>query len=384
MRWLLALITFSVFRFTLAAQSVDDAVTRHAEAAAKAMAAGSYASAEEHYRAIAHLRPEMAEVQVNLGLSCFLQKKYEAAIQAFDSGLKLNPELVNARLFAGISRFDLNRPASAIPFLLRYTEAKPDDLQGQYYLGLAYLELERFGDAQRALKAASKIDSRNVDVLYHLAQSYLGEARKDASRRDAMARGYEGTLEQIAAIDPNSYRLAQIRAGLSELEGNKAEAIRQLEDLLKNDPKTSGIHYALGCLYTEGRQYDKALGQFQAEMNLERPFPRTYLQLGHVYVALEKPKDALPMFHRALEVDPSGAGLVWVDIARAYRSLNEPGKSIEAYEKAIQLGQRGASIYYQLALMQKKAGRGEDAGRNLEISRKLRSEDAQSEASKSQ
>lgn len=379
MRWLLALITVS-----LAAQSADDVLARHAEAASKAMAAGSYASAEEHYRAIARLRPEMAEAQVNLGLSCFLQKKYEAANQAFDSGLKLNPELVNARLFAGISRFDLNRPASAIPYLSRYTEAKPDDIQGQYYLGLAYLELEKYGDAQRALKAASKIDPRNVDVLYHLAQSYLGEARKDASQRKAMANGYEETLDQIAAIDPNSYRLAQIRAGLSELEGNKAEAIRQLEELLKNDPKTSGIHYALGCLYTEARQYDKALGQFQAEMNLERPFPRTYLQLGHVYIALEKPKEALPMFHRALEVDPASAGLVWVDIAHAYRSLDEPGKSIEAYEKAIQLGQRGASIYYQLALMQKKAGHGDDARRNLEISRKLRSEDDRNEGSKSQ
>jgi len=379
MRWLVFCVALS-----LRAQGDEDMVSRHAQAASAAMQTGNFASAEEHYRAIAHVQPRMAEAQANLGLSCFLQKKYEAAIQAFDSALKLNPELLNARLFAGISRFDLNRPASAVPLLLRYTEAKPDDLQGQYYLGLAYLELEKYSDAQRTLKAASKIDARNVDVLYHLAQSYLGEARKDASRRNAMARGYEEALEHIAAIDPNSYRLAQIRAGLSELEGNKAEAIRQLEELLKNDPKTSGIHYALGCLYTEARQYDKAIGQFQAEMDLERPFPRTYLQLGHVYVALEKPEEALPMFHRALEVDPSSAGLVWVDIARAYRSLNEAGKSIDAYKKAIQLGQRGASIYYQLALMQKKAGRGEDARRNLEISRKLRSEDDQREASKQQ
>jgi tetratricopeptide (TPR) repeat protein len=384
MRWPLALITFGVFGFSLAAQSADDVLASHAEAASKAMASGNYASAEEHYRALVHLRPGMAEAQVNLGLSCFLQKKYEAAIQAFDSGLKLNPELVNARLFTGISRFDLNRPASAVPYLLRYAEAKPNDLQGQYYLGLAYLELEKYADAERALSAASEIDPRNVDVLYHLAQSFLGEARKNPSRREAMARGYEGALQQIAAIDPNSYRLAQIRAGLSELEGNKAEAIRQLEELLKNDPKTSGIHYALGCLYTEARQYDKALGQFQSEMNLERPYPRTYLQLGHVYVALEKPREALPMFDRALEVDPGSAGLVWVDIAHAYRSLNEPGKSINAYEKAIGLGQRDASIYYQLAAMQKKAGRAEDARRNLEISRKLRSEDDQGEASKPQ
>ena len=359
------------------AQNDEDVVSRHAQAASAAMRAGDYASAEEHYRAVAHLRPEMAEAEMNLGLSLFLQKKYQAATQAFDSALKVNPELINARLFAGISRFDLNHPAAAAPYLRRYTEAKPNDLQGQFYLGVSYLELDRYEDAERALRTASSIDPRNVDVLYHLAQSFLGQARKDPSRREAMARAYEKTLEQIAAIDPTSYRLAQIRAGVSELEGNKAQAMSELENLLRNDPRASGIHYALGCLYLEAREYEKARAQFQAELELERPYPRTWLQLGHVYVALQMPGKAIPMLQHALDVDPASSGLLWVNIAQAYRSLNESGKSIAAYEKAIQLGQRGASIYYQLAFMQRKAGHVEDARRNLAISEKLRDESDQ-------
>lgn len=384
MRRLLVFVGLSVARLTLAAQTDEDVVSRHAQAASEAMAAGKYAAAEEHYRAIAHLRPEMAEAEMNLGLSYFLQKKYEAATQAFDSALKLNPELVNARLFAGISRFNLNHPAAATPYLLRYTEAKANDLQGQFYLGLSYLELDKYEDAERALRAASRIDPRNVDVLYHLAQSFLGQARKDPSKREAMAREYQKTLEQIAAIDPTSYRLAQIRAGVSELEGDKAQAMRQLEELLRNDPRASGIHYSLGCLYLEAREYEKARAQFQAELGLERPYPRTWLQLGHVYVALQMPQEAIPMLHRALDVDPDGRGLVWIDLAHAYRSLNEPEKSIAAFEKAIQLGQRGASIYYQLAFMQKKAGHEEDARRNLAISEKLRNESDQRAGSKLQ
>jgi tetratricopeptide (TPR) repeat protein len=249
---------------------------------------------------------------------------------------------------------------------------------------LSYLELEKYEKAERALRAASSIDPRNVDVLYHLAQSFLGQARTDPSKRPAMAREYEKTLEQIAAIDPTSYRLAQIRAGVSELEGNKAEAIRQLEELLKNDPRASGIHYALGCLYLEAREYEKARAQFQDELKLERPYPRTWLQLGHAWVALQMPAQAIPMLQHALDVDPASSGLVWVDIAHAYRSLNEPAKSIAAYEKAIQLGERGASIYYQLAFMQKKAGRVEEARRNLAISEKLRNESDQHTGQKPQ
>jgi tetratricopeptide (TPR) repeat protein len=216
-----------------------------------------------------------------------------------------------------------------------------------------------------------------VDVLYHLAQSFLGQAKNDASRREPMARAYRQAVEQIAAVEPASFRLAQLRAGAAELEGDKAEAIRQLEDLLKNDPKASGIHYALGCLYMETRQYEKALAQFQAEIKLNAPYPRTCLQLGHVYVALEKPREALPVLRRALQIDPSSSGLVWVDVAHAYRSLNEPEKSIAAFENAIKMGQKSASIYYQLGVMQNKAGHREQAREALALSQKLRSEEDQ-------
>jgi tetratricopeptide (TPR) repeat protein len=372
MRWLLFSVAFSVL-----AQGDESLISRHADAASAAMKTGSYALAEEHYRAIVRLRPKMAEAEANLGLSCFLQKKYEEALRAFGSALKLNPDLVNAQLFAGISQFDLNQPAAATPYLVRYTAAKPNDVQGQYYLGLSYLALEKYADAGRVLSIARNIDPGNVDVLYHLAQSFLGQARKDASKRSSMARAYQDAVEQIAAVEPASFRLAQLRAGAAELEGNKAEAIRQVEELLKNDPKASGIHYALGCLYTEARQYDKALSQFQAEMELNAPYPRTYLQLGHVYVALEKPREALPILHHALDVDPGSRGMVWVDIAHAYRMLNEPEKSIAAFEKAIELGQRGASIYYQLGFMLRKAGHPEQAREALAMSQKLRSEEDQ-------
>jgi tetratricopeptide (TPR) repeat protein len=370
MRWLV----FSV-ALSLLAQGDEDLISRHADAASAAMKTGGYALAEEHYRAIVRLRPKMAEAEVNLGLSCFLQKKYEEALGAFGSALKLNPELVNAQLFAGISQFNLHRPAAAAPYLVRYTKAKPSDVQGQYFLGLSYLALEKYADAERVLRIARDIDPGNVDVLYHLAQSFLGQARKDASRRNAMALAYQDAVEQIAVVEPASFRLAQLRAGAAELEGDKAEAIRQLEDVLKDDPKTSGIHYALGCLYTEARQYDKALPQFQAEMELNAPYPRTYLQLGHVYVALEKPREALPILHRALAMDPGSSGLVWVDIAHAYRMLNEPEKSISAFEKAIELGQGSASIYYQLGFLLKRAGHPEEAQKALATSQKLRGEE---------
>src|SRR5713226_5590281 len=208
MRWLVLLATLS-----LIAQDDEDMLARHAASASEAMQAGDYASAEKHNRAIVRLRPEMAEAEVNLGLSLYLQKKYEEAIHAFEDGLKRKPEMANAWLFLGISRFNLNRPKDALPALRRYTARQPGDMQGQYFLGLTYLVLKRYADAEKPLLAARAIDPRNIDVLYHLAQCYLGQARQAPDRHDSFWPPFEKIVYQIAAIDSRSFRISQLRAG---------------------------------------------------------------------------------------------------------------------------------------------------------------------------
>ncbi len=370
MRWPLLF-----FAALIAFAQNDRELEQHAASASAAMQSGNYRSAEQHNLAIVRLRPQMAEAYMNLGLSCYLQKKYVAATHAFDAGLRLKPDMWNASLFLGISHFNLNQIQAAILPLQHYTSQRPDDLQGQYYLGVSYLALERPNEAERPLLAALRINPRNIDVLYHLAQCYLQEARRDPPRRPSLSKSFQGVLETIAAIDPQSFRLAQLHAGYYESEGKKADAIQQLEQVLANDPRASGLHYTLGCLYMEDLQYGKSREQFEAELQLPAPYARTYLQLGHIYVATGHALEAIPQLTKALELDPKSSGLVWVDIGRAYRMLNEPAKSQSAYEKAILLGQHTAAVYYQLAAVAKKAGDINGSRKALIISQRLRDEE---------
>jgi tetratricopeptide (TPR) repeat protein len=360
---------------SLAAQDDEEVVARNAASASEAMRVGDYAAAERMNRVVVRLRPKLAEAQVNLGLSLFLQKKYQDAIGAFEHGLRLKPEMANAWLFVGICEFNLNRPSRALPPLKRFTAQNPGDLQGQYFLGLSHLALEQYPEASKALIAARVIDPRNIDVLYHLAQSYLGQARKDPAELASLSRLYEDAVKAIAAINPQSFRIAQLQAGYFEASGKPAEAIQELETLLQRDPKVRGLHYTLGCLYTEARQYEKALQQFEAEMKLDAPYPRTYFQLGHVYLALEKPLHALPLLEKAIQVEPESASLVWVDIGRAYRTLNRAAKAAASFEEAIRLGEHSASVYYQLAMAARSAGDAKRSREALEMSLKLRGEE---------
>lgn len=350
----------------------EDALTSWSQKAGDAMKAGDYPAAETHYRALLKVRPGMAEAQINLGLSCYLQKKYTEASEAFRVGAKLNPALSNAWLFLGLSQFHLNHPAESVKALERYVGQRSSDFQGWYYLGLSWLALEQFDNAERALLQARAADPKNVDAIYHLAQVYLGRARKDPSSAERMWPSYQQATESIAALDPRSFRIAQLRAGFYEANGKKTQAISELEALLANDPKVRGLHYTLGCLYLEGRQYEKAAEQFQLELGLDSPYPKTYLQLGHAFVGMSKPDEALPILQKAAEINPDDAGASWVEMGRAYRLLNRFADSTRAFQKAIELGQRDSSVYYQLAASARRAGLIEVAQQALKESERLK------------
>lgn len=368
------------FCLALGLSAQDDELARHAQAAASAMQSGNYAVAEQENRAVVRLRPQMAEAEVNLGLSCFLQKKYNEAIQAFEAGLKLNPKLDNARLFLGISRFKTNALRGALTQLIAYAEMHPNDFQGQYYLGLCFLSLDNFAEAQKALDKAQAIDNKNTDVLYHLTQAYLGQARQDASQQQAMARLYQQAIEKIAAIDPGSYRLRQLKAAAYEADGDESAAIAELEALLAHDPEVAGLHYTLGCLYVAQHRYQDARRQFLDELRMDPPYARTYLQLGHVYTELQDSEAALPLLKRALQADPPSAGQAWAELGRAYRQMNQYQDALHAYEKAVALGQRSSSIYYQLSAVAKRTGNLERSREALEISQRLRANEPANKA----
>ncbi|MBM3728829.1 MAG: tetratricopeptide repeat protein [Acidobacteria bacterium] len=365
----LALLAAALFAFAQAGPTAGPA-----SAAASAMKRGDYAAAERHNRALTELDPKLAEAWVNLGLSCFLQRKYDDAAAALETGLRIEGRLWNGWLFLGMAEFNRNRPARAIDPLRKYTAARQRDLQGHYYLGLSLLSLDRFEEAGEALGQARQIEPGNIDVLYHQAQSQLGQARSGGDR-ERLRREYETTLDQIAKIDPESYRLGQLRAGYFRATGESVKARAELEALTAKDLKVRGLRYTLACLYIESREYEKAVAELEAESKLDSPWPRTYLQLGHAYLELGRNGDAHAALAKAQQAEPSN-GTVWFEQGRLDAALGDTAAAIQGYEKAIALGDKRSSVYYRLANSYRRAGRSAEAQRALTESERRRKQEA--------
>ncbi|MPY86927.1 MAG: tetratricopeptide repeat protein [Luteitalea sp.] len=369
LRILKGLMVWSLILAIVLGGQVDEAAL--AREAAAAMESGEYAAAEEHYRALAALVPDTPEIYTNLGLSRFLQKKYDEAIEAFEQGLKRRPAMANAWLFLGISQFNQNRPAQAVPPLQKYASIRPDDKEGHYYLGLSLMARGRYEAAEKSLAVAKQLDPRNLDVLYHLAQSYLKRAEAKQGSVAELSEAYQSVVRQIAAIDPESYRIRQLRAGYYAVMKEPSKAIAELEAIVKDNPRVHGVQYTLGCLYMESFEYDQAMTAFEAELKLDSPYPRTYLQMGHVYLAQNKATEALPLLEKAVREEPEN-GQPWVERGRAHRMMGQHETAAAAFEEAIKLGERTAAVYYQLGVEYRQLGKRDLALEAMKTAKTLR------------
>jgi tetratricopeptide (TPR) repeat protein len=362
----------------------QDTLAAHADRAGAALRSGDYVTAEREYRLVIAEAPRMAEAYTNLGLSCHLQKKFTAAIEAFERGVELQPGMANAWLLLGIARFNINRPASALTALGKYSALRSGDFQGHYYTALCLLSLDRNRDAAAELSRALQIEPDNADALYHLAQCYLrmaellvrdrGHQGADSAAFRELQQRYEETVSRIAAVDPNSLRIRQLRAGYYQAAGETEKAIDELRSLVATAPKVTGIYYTLGCLYLERREYDRAIAAFESELRLAAPFPRTYLQLGHSWMGKDEPARALPFLRQAAQQEPE-SGVPWVETGRAETKLGKMDDAVRSFLKAIELNEAKSSVYYLLGTAYRKAGNTESARAAFEKSRRLNYEE---------
>src|SRR5207244_2757327 len=146
----------------------------------------------------------------------------------------------------------LNRPAQALAALRRFIELRPSDFQGQYYAGLCLLSLDRNREAVDQFALALQIEGRNIDALYHLAQSYLRMAEAHVQERGPLGpdpvkfhdfqQSYGEAVAKIAAIDPRSFRIRQLKAGYYQATGEDGKAIDELRELVSPGLKVTGLY----------------------------------------------------------------------------------------------------------------------------------------------
>jgi len=106
-------------------------------------------------------------------------------------------------------------------------------------------------------------------------------------------------------------------------------------------------HMDRGMEYYERGEYDEAVAEFQAAIELEPDDAGAHRNLGTAYLEQGKYEEAAAAYEKAIELDPD-FGEAYGDLAGAYVNLGRLSEAIAAGEKAIELAPEYAMAYNNL------------------------------------
>ena len=273
--------------------AASDPITFHAQEAARAAAARDWPAAEQHYRAVLQLEPNLAELHSNLGLACYFQQKYSEAEHEFNEALRLKSGLVVPNVFLGRYYVDSGEFKRAVPFLRDAVRLQPKEGQLRRLLAAALVGTGNHLAAVEALRQNVNQEPGDIESLYSLAKIYMNLAQTWAERVNAHP------------VSGRLYRnLILARRFQLESKWGTARKYYQAARESKDRPRELSISADLGDVALAVGDFAAAIREYSDELQWASTSYRAHFGLAQAYLGLGQLKESLFHFQEAVRTRP--------------------------------------------------------------------------------
>ncbi len=292
-----ALSPLIIISQTGASQSPDRSdIAAHFEAAQQAQRSQDYVAAEREYMAVLAVKPDFAEVHMNLGLLYQLQDRIPDATTEFLRALKIKPALTGANFFLGVDYCKSGEGAKAVPYLKAAAHAEPNRPDIWSWLATAH-EMTGDIDAEVAtLREALASQPRNLDLLYLLGHSYERLGKEEVKR-----------LQKAA---PGSARAEELLAESYASSSEWPLAVIHFQNALAATPDAPAIHIELGEVLLREGKVRRAREEFDEELRRFPDSSRSLVRRGEVKLVTGDLEGALTDWNRVLEANAQQAARI--------------------------------------------------------------------------
>ncbi|MGA9897628.1 MAG: tetratricopeptide repeat protein [Terriglobales bacterium] len=312
---------------------------------------GDLAAAEQAFRGVLAMNPEVAGAYANLGVIAMRRKQWPQALERLRKAEHLAPQVAGIRLNIGLVYYRQNDFQGAIAPFESVVRDVADSYQARYLLGLCYFFNQRYVEAANTLEPLWPRAGDQLNYLY-----VLGIAANKAGRTELEQRAL-GRLVQTGQDTPE-FHLLMGKAHLNRQEYD--EAIVELESAAKAEPQLPFVHFNLGMAYLEKQDLERAKTEFQKDIEMEPDVAYDYDQLGLVFYLQQQDRDAEKMFRKALRLD---AKLSSSDFQLARVCLREQKykEALAAIDAAKKLSPESEGVYYVRGQILQHLGRTQEA-----------------------
>ena len=265
------------------------AVEAHFAAAEQAQKNSDYVTAEREYRAVLEIRPDFAEVHMNLGLVYQLEDQISVAMSEFRRALQLKPTLAGANFFLGVDYCKNGEGIRALPYLKAAAKQDPQQPDIWSWLATAQEMSGEFHAELTTLRKALNLQPQNADLLYLLGQAYERLGKEEVAR-----------LQKTAPRSARSEQLlAESYAGSSEWPS----AVIHFQNSLAASPGTRGLHVELGEVLLRAGKLTRANLEFEQELQHAPRSLRAIVRRGETKLIKGDLEGSLQDWNTAITVD---------------------------------------------------------------------------------
>ncbi|HEV2492006.1 MAG TPA: tetratricopeptide repeat protein [Terriglobia bacterium] len=333
------------------------AVAELARQAQKALSQGNSEAAVQDYQRLVKLAPAVADYHFKLGVAYYSSDRPFDAIRPLEQALKLQPPLTAARDYLGASLAESGRCQEALPMLAKQGPHVTDQQLKRTVEadGLkCAMALDREDKALDFLRLLRRDFPKDPEVLYLTVHVY-----SDLSTRAS---------QRLLTDAPASYQVHLLYAEALEAQEKWDEAATEYRRVLQIDPRLAGIRFRIGRLLLTRPKTATTMADAQHEFEGELKVDPNNAAAEYVLDEMARQRrdfpEAIEHFSHASKLDPTFAD-AFIGLGKALVSAGRTADAVAPLEAAVRLQAENPVAHYQLAFAYRRAGRTEDADREL-------------------
>lgn len=219
------------------------------------------------------LDPANMSARISLAAAYFGKKDVEKAGSTFSEALQKHPKEIGVHLAAATFYAATQRPQEAETQLKQAFDLAPSDPRCLYSLANFYLSAKRTAEAEGVFKQAIQRKPNDREPRWGLSSFYLQQGDFDKGIQE---------LNNLLSLNKDD-RATKLR--LAELymnRSNEAKAGEYVAALLAANKNDAQAHFLQGQILRRGRQFDKALAEFETALKLDASILPAYLEKANL------------------------------------------------------------------------------------------------------
>ena len=223
--------------------------------------------------------------------------KPDKALRLFNRAIEQEPQRSEHFFAKGLLLANQKQYVEAEDTIRSGIKVSPDSAVGYYYLGRIGVEARDFDKATTHFEQAVTLNPAFEPAYVALGSVY--EAKQDRGKAIDIYRRY------LQGVNPKNREIRHHLIRLQVSAKQYDEALRELQEMLAEDPSDLDAQLRMGLVYGEQKNYPKAIQQLNQILTVRPTELKVRDYLGYLYEETKDYAHAIEAYRHNLTLEPS-------------------------------------------------------------------------------